>query len=393
MDQKRKAETVRENVTISYRGAHYEIGRGQNFYGIWVVGAGHAPPSEQWPETPEGWHGAWARFTGIETPGTIAPVDQGITSQGITSTGTTGTVGTRRNAVMAAGLLGLGVLLGVIGLFPDYLGGSSLAQQPADVVAHAIYLAVWTASALLIVLGGSRLRIGALLGLGTSVVTFGLFFADAGTPIAGGAHLMGAGLILSLVGWLACAAGGAIALGTQTMGAPGRPQRNALGLFLALTLAAIGAAITFAPSWDSFTLRTTAGATHSLTLGNAFSNPGAVIAGDLAAMIVLVVVVVVAALWRPTLLGAAFLAGAIVPMAAQAISAAVQLGEHVAPSQFGISSAEATRIGLTISSGVTADFWLFCAFVAALIAMCIRMLIPARHPLLVSSRTPTTTFG
>jgi hypothetical protein len=383
MDREGRSETVRENVTISYRGAHYEIGRGRSFYGIWVVGAPDAQPSEQWPETPEGWHGAWTRFTGIETPGTIAPTSQNVTT----------TIHGRQNVIIAAGLLGFGVVLGIIGLFPDYLAGSSLAQQPADVVAHAIYLAVWAASALLIVLGGSRLRVGVLLGLGTSAVTFGLFFADAGTPIAGGSHLMGAGLILSLVGWLACAAGGALALATQSTGAPGRPQRHALGLFLALTLAAVGAAITFAPSWDSFTLRTSAGATHSLTLGNAFSSPGAVIAGDLAAMIILVAVVVLAALWRPTLLGAAFLAGAIIPMAAQAISALVQLGEHVEPSQFGISSAEATRIGLTISSGVTPAFWIFCAFVVALIAMCVRMLIPVGQPALAGSRSPTTTFS
>ena len=118
-----------------------------------------------------------------------------------------------------------------------------------------------------------------------------------------------------------------------------------MGLFLALTLAAAGAAASFAPSWDSFTLRTSAGVTNTFTAGNAFSNPGAVIAGDLAAMIAFVAVVAVAALWRPTLMGAALLAGAIIPMAAQAISALVQLGEHVDPSQFGISSAEAAGPG------------------------------------------------
>ena len=374
---------MRENVTISYRGANYEIGRDKNFYGIWVAGAPDSQPSEQWPETPEGWHGAWTRFTGIELAGTIVPASQGSPR----------TIAARRNAIIAASVLGLGVVLGVAGLFPDYLGGLSLAQQPAVVVAHAIYLAVWATSALLMVVGGTRLRVGTLLGLGVSVVTFGLFFADAGTPIAGGAHLMGAGLILSLVGWLACATGGAIALMGQSAGAPGRPHRHAMGLFLALTLAALGAAASFAPSWDSFTLRTSAGVTNSLTAGNAFSNPGAVIAGDLAAMIALVAVVVVAALWRPTLVGAALLAGAIVTMAAQAISALVQLGEHVAPSQFGISSAEAARAGLTISSGVTPAFWIFCAFVVALFAMCVRMLIPVRQPALAGSRTPTTTFS
>jgi hypothetical protein len=372
---------VRENVTISYRGAHYEIGRGKNFYGIWVAGVPDAQPSEQWPETPEGWHGAWARFTGIEVPGTIVPVTQAGTKA----------TDIRQSTIIAAGLLGLGVVLGIVGLFPDYLGGQSVAQQPDQLVAHAIYLAVWAASAVLIVLGGTRLRFGTLLGLGTSVVTFGLFFADAGTPIAGGAHLMGAGLILSLVGWLACAAGGVLALRSQPAGAPGRLQRHAVAFFSALTLAAVGAAIAFAPSWDSFTLKTSAGATHTLTAGNAFSSPGAVIAGDLATMIALVAVVVAAGLWRPTLAGAALLAGAIVPMAAQAISALVQLGEHVDPAQFGISSAEAARLGLTISSGVTAAFWIFCAFVIALIAMCVRMLIPMRQPALAGSRATTTT--
>ena len=65
---------MRENVTISYRGAGYEIGRGEHFYGIWAVAAPQSQPLEWWPETPEGWTGAWSRFTAIETPGTIIPV-------------------------------------------------------------------------------------------------------------------------------------------------------------------------------------------------------------------------------------------------------------------------------------------------------------------------------
>jgi hypothetical protein len=73
-DRTGKATAVRENVTISYRGAHYEIGRGPHFYGIWAGGAQHAQPLEWWPETPIGWSSAWARFTGIEAPGTIVAV-------------------------------------------------------------------------------------------------------------------------------------------------------------------------------------------------------------------------------------------------------------------------------------------------------------------------------
>lgn len=45
---------------------------------------------------------------------------------------------------------------------------------------------------------------GALLALGLSIVTFGLFVADLGTVISGGAHLLGPGLGLGLVGWVAC---------------------------------------------------------------------------------------------------------------------------------------------------------------------------------------------
>jgi hypothetical protein len=374
---------VQENVIISFRGASYEIGRGKDFYGIWVAGAPRTQPSEQWPETPEGWHGAWSRFVGIERPDTIVAVgNQGSRTLGATPT-----------AIVAASLLALGVALGVVGLFPDYLGGLSLAQQASEVVAHAFYLAAWSASAVLIFLGGRRLRVGALLGLGTTVVTFGLFFADVGSPIAYGAHIMGAGLVLSLLGWVACAAGGVLVLRAAGVGAPGRPHGHALGFVLALALAAIGAAIAFAPSWDSFTLRTSTGVVHTLTAGNAFSSPGAVIAGNLVTMIAFVLVVVVAALWRPTLLGGALLAGAVLTMVAQAISALVQLTQSVPPSQFGISSAEAARAGLTISSGVTPDFWIFCAFVLALVAMCVRLLIPMRQPTLVSTPTATTTFG
>ena len=93
----------------------------------------------------------------------------------------------------AAIMLVTGVVCGVAGLFPAYVAGASLAAQPAELVPHVIYLAVWAASAVLIVSGGIRQRIGALLALGMSIVAFGLFFADLGTVISGGAHLLGAG--------------------------------------------------------------------------------------------------------------------------------------------------------------------------------------------------------
>ena len=390
-----------DNVTITYRGATYEIGRGSGFYGVWTVGGPRSRPLERWPETPEGWTAAWTRFVSIEAPDTIVPVGKNtppvgagalreggepgpfggnaVTPAGVALSG-------KASRIMAAALLGAGVILGIAGLFPAYIGGASLAQQPDQVTPHAIYLAAWTASAVLILLGGARLRLGALLSLGLSAVTFGLFFADAGTAIsatgnAGG----GSGLVLSLIGWVACAAGTVVAclagFGSGSRAAPAvppgalaQPRGTALGPVVLVILAGLGAAAAFAPSWDSFTLRTAAGQVQTLTAGNAFSNPALVITGDVVVMIAFAAAVIAAALWRPARHGAVLLAGATIPMAAQAISALIQVSEAHGPNQFGIPPATAQRLGLTISAGLTPAFWIYFAFLIALIVSCVWML-------------------
>ena len=379
--------SVFDTVTIAYRGASYEIGRGRDYYAIWAAGAPRSQPLESWPETPEGWSAAWARFAGLETPGTIAPAGRNAGARTVAaSQGLSRALSAGGGAVAAALLLAAGVALGVAGLFPAYLGGSSLAEQPYNLVAHVIYLAAWSTSAVLIPLGGTRQRMGALLATGVSAVTFGLFFADAATAITGGAQA-GAGLVLSLLGWLACAAGSAVAFCLRPAGRTGygsplsRPRGSQLGPALLVILAGLGAAAAFAPAWDSFTLRTAAGQTQTLTAGNAFANPGLVIAGDIAVMVALAAVVVAAALWRPIRHGAVLLAGATIPMAAQAISTVVQAGEPASPAQFGISSAQASQLGLTISSGLTPAFWIYCMFVIALIISCAWMLFsPEQAP-------------
>jgi len=394
---------VLDKVTIAYRGATYELGRGADYFGIWNVAGTRSQPQEWWPETEEGWSDAWKRFTALETPEAITPVGRTAAQSGgragarfAPAVGAIGAGG----GLVAASLLGVGVILGVAGLFPDYLGGTSVAAQPDNLVAHVIYLATWTVSGVLIALGGTRLRIGALLATGLSIVTFGLFLADAGTPIAGGAHLAGAGLVLSLLGWLACAAGSALAFFTRTdatrtdatrtdatptdatqtdrsAGRPfslGRPRGAAVGPAVLLILAGLGAAAAFAPAWDSFTLRTAAGQTQTVTAGNAFSAPGAVIAGDVVVMVALAAVIIVAALWRPVRYGAALLAGAIIPVVAQAISALVQAGEATSPAQFGFTPTQASQLGLTISNGLTPAFWIYCVFVVVLVVSCVWML-------------------
>jgi hypothetical protein len=386
---------VRDNVTISYRGASYEIGRGPSFYGIWGVGQTWSQPLEWWPDTPEGWYAAWWRFMTIERPETIAPVAPvapvAPADGQVAVAGRQAAVPVKR-AVLPALLLAVGVGVGIAGLFPDYLNGESLTRQTYLLVPHAIYLAVWTASGLLLLRRRGGQQIGTLLGMGTSIVTFGLYFADAGTAIAQGAHVMGAGLVLALVGWLACSVGSTTAFVLRhdgvAFGPPRGPDRLAL---LAFGLAALGTAAAFAPSWDSYVLQTSAGTTQSFQGGNIFSNPGPVIAGNLATMVALVAVAVVAALWRPILHGAVLLLGAIVPMLSQAASAVIQIGEPTSPSMFGISSSQAARAGLTITSGLTLAFWIYCVFLLALMVVTISALIAPRSPEPVTS--PATAGG
>jgi hypothetical protein len=403
-----------ERVTISYRGAAYELGRGKSSYGIWAVGAPRTEPVERWPETPEGWNAAWSRFTTIETPGTIVAASP---------RGGSLTVEVSASVGVAAALLGIGILCGVVSLFPGYVAGNSLASQPVQLVPHVIYLAAWTLSAALILLGAARLRAGALLGLGVSVVTFGFFLTDIGEVIAGSA--MNAGLWFGLIGWLACAAGsvlafrlatGRLAMGRLGMGragkdgaaagydgaaagqdgaaagqdraaagGPGRLGGYDVGRAVLLILAGVGAVVAFAPSWDSYVLHAPNGFFRTSTAGYAFASPGSVIAGNLVVMIVFGLTVIAAAAWRPVRMGAMLLAGAVIPMAAQAISAVVQIGEATPPEQFGIPSSQASAAGLTITNGLTSAFWIYCLLLVVLVVSCAWMLLSPPAPAAVAT--------
>jgi hypothetical protein len=420
---------VPDYVSISYRGATYALGQGPQFYGIWYAAAPQGQPLETWPLTPEGWTAAWSRFASVEVPGTITPVAPAPAHAPVAPmTGPAGPVASQsgqlsagpqpiggavpwnarpdanpaaaaRTGRTAAALVGIGLVLGVIGLFPAYIGGASIASQSFDVVPHVIYLATWALSAALMLAGGGRLRAGALLGLGTSAVTLGLFIADAGTAASAGSRGSGTGLVLTILGWVGCTAGVALAaiagrgvrarLGSaQGLGGrlAARPSHEIVPL-VTLVLASIGAAIAFAPAWDRFTLHTAAGASQTVTAGNAFSNPGLVIFGDVVAMVAIVAVVVAAALWRPLRLGAALVVGAAIPLVAQAISAIIQIGEPISPAQFGVSPGQASQLGLTIDSGLTAMFWVYCAFVGTLILLCVWMLV-ASEPAAGSPQQP-----
>jgi len=100
------------------------------------------------------------------------------------------------------------------------------------------------------------------------------------------------------------------------------------------------------------------------------------------------VVAVLAALWRPARQGALLLAGAIIPLAAQAVSALIQVSRP-AYSFFGLTQAQAAQEGVTISSGVTPVFWVYCVFVVSLLVSCAWLLTaPGQPPVAASPWAP-----
>jgi hypothetical protein len=421
-----EAGIVPEKVTISYRGAKYEIGRGKRFYGIWVAGAPGSDPIDRWPLTTDGWTQAWARFAAIETPGTIAKAEKPRAGFKLALPKRPAAVASQhpnrppRAAAACAGLLIVGLVLGLAGLFPGYLGSSSLASHAELLVPHLLYLATWAVSCALIALGArsrpETLRLGALLGAGLSAVTFGLFFTDLGEVISGGSSL-GAGMVLSILGWAACTAGSLLALTVRPGAAappvspgpylpepylpgpsfaaapphawrdraagpgPVRPRLSDAGPLALVLLAAIGAVAAFVPSWDRYTVTASVpGTSQTITAGNAFANPGVMIAGSVAVMIAVIAVGALAALWRPVRHGALLLAGATVALIGQAISALIQVTEPASPAQFGITQAQAAANGVTISSGLTPIFWVYCVFVISLVVSIAWMLTAPHYP-------------
>src|SRR6202035_3834916 len=401
-----EAGTVPEKAVISHRGEKYEIGRGKRFYGIWVVGAPYDAPVDRWPENRDGWQQAWARFASIQEPAPIEAVTRerkGLplrlgrrkpadnADSGAPAAPAVARRSRRGTALLVGeGLLVLGVVLGLVGLFPAYEGSQSLLSQWDQVVPHLCYVIGWALTAAFVALSvarpGNAARLWSLFGLGLSAVTFGLFLADLGEVTAGAS--LGFGLVLSLISWVACTAGCALAFGANP-GSPREPSRPArpgprhVGPLALLVLAAIGTAVAFAPSWDSYVLAfASEGTSQTITAGNAFDNPGVVIAGNVLVMVAIVVVATLAALWRPQRQGALLLAGAIVPLAGEAVSALIQAGQQASPAMFGISSAQASAAGLTISTGLTGIFWVYFVFVISLLVSCAWLFTEPGHPVM-----------
>jgi hypothetical protein len=355
------AEDRREQVAAqpdpSTHGGPYSLVRGSDFYGIWEPGSPRDHFIEHFPLTAQGWFAARRRVEALDR------LADGPDSAPIASPRS------NRAALISAGIVLIGVVLGVAGLFPRYLDGASLNSQASQLLPHIAYLLGWSLVAALLLVERRFARGAAGLGVGISLVTGGFFLTDVLTASVGHGESLGAGLSLSLAGWLACSVGSAGALfALRSPNPSGKPTSWNHPLVVAGGIGALGAAVAFALPWDSYTVTTaTAGRSVTTTAGNIFANPGAIIAGNVVTMALIVGVIVVALAWRPTIVGVTILTGALVPLAAEVFAT---LAQPVPPlSDFGVTAAQVIEGQVSVAASYTGWFYLYCAFAAALVVL------------------------
>ena len=343
-----------EEMTITQQGARYALGKGADFYGVSDTLVPGTPLVASFPMTAEGWFSARRRFEALEHP-SDAPIDGRAIP----------VVAGRAMARPAALILG-GVVLGAIGLFPGYFGASSLSSAGDLLLPHLFYLVGWALTGVLLLRGrGSSVAVS-LFGAGLGAASLGFFVADVGTVASSPAISAGAGLYLALFGWAACTAGSVTSLFLEWKR---RETRGRLvwrdPALLPAAVAIAGLVVTFALPWDSYRLSAAAtGRIETFTAGNAFSNPGAVIAGDLVVMIAVAVLLGLAFAWRPVRMGAALSAGVIVVLLAQLFSAVAQPAPSLGA--FGVPPAVAIQDQVHLTAGYTAWFYLYGAAIALL---------------------------
>ena len=150
----------------------------------------------------------------------------------------------------------------------------------------------------------------------------------------------------------------------------GAPPEKSIGWTILLGVLGLATAGAFLPSWDHYVaVVTSSGRSLSFDLGNAFSGPWEEILGNVLVAIALAGVPIVASRWRNRAAGAAAVAGALMVLASQLVSAVVQVDQAVSPSTFGLSPAQfsqyGVRAGLKLTGWYTLDalaaFALFAA--------------------------------
>jgi hypothetical protein len=236
---------------------------------------------------------------------------------------------TWRDVVPAGALLVLSVGMHIAAMFPAYTG-----NPPVSVVSigyeTAIYICLalgWAATALL-VLTRLSVRGGVALGAGIAAVELGFLVTDlAGAVQGAGRPTPGVWLAFAALGL--GAAGVLLGASMVPMGGPRlRPYDLSLQPRAVVTvLVALLAVAAFLPSWDKYEVVNAAGRTTTVTLGNAFSQPAGIMAGELVAAFAITTVAILGAFWAPPAVGAWMTGGALIALSSQIISALVQVNQ------------------------------------------------------------------
>lgn len=346
-------ESVLEGTTISQQGTRFALGRGNAGYVVLDTTAPGAVVVATFSLSAEGWFSARREFERLEEPTSGPDFATPVAAQMAGS------------MTVSSALLLAGVTIGAAGLFPSYLSGSSLASQGDQLLPHLVYLVGWALAGVLI-LSARHARVAAVAAAGLSAMSFGFFVTDVGSAASTTGQSPGAGFYLSLIGWAVCAGGSLSALlGTRDTTSGDKFDARAR-LLIGGVVVVIGAVVTFALPWDHYHLVATAtGQSQSFNVGNAFSNPGAVIVGELITMAAALLLLGLALAWRPIVTGAALFVGALVPLVAQLFSALLQPAPPL--SDFGVSQAIAAQDQIHLSAGYTPWFYLYCLAIGLLV--------------------------
>jgi hypothetical protein len=264
----------------------------------------------------------------------------------------------RPDVTAAGALLLLSAGVHIAAMFPAYTGNPpvSVASTPYE-LAEYICLAVGWLVAGILVLSRVSVRGGVALGAGIAAVELGFLITD----LAGSVQASGRGTAGLWLAFAALALGGAgVLLGASVLPTGGprlRPFDQTLDARAVMTvLVAVLAVVAFLPSWDKYEVINSAGHTTTVSLGNAFAQPAGIMAGELVAALAIGIISVVGAFWAPLSVGAWMMAGVVVALASQLISAAVQVNQ---PASLTIGGEPAT-VSLT---------WFWALDVAAAVAL------------------------
>lgn len=303
---------------------------------------------------------------------------------------------------LAALLLLATVVLHVVAMVPTYFDGTgSLMSQPDQAALYSVLAAAWALALVIGFTGPHRTPVAAAVAVGVAITEVGFRVADLGDALRYGTNTVGAGLWLMEAAWVV----GAVASVVAVLAARSRhtvkpavpvpapagpeidwaapqaaepapalmpagegpvetsipdteedPHERAAWTVLVVILAALVAGA-FLPAWDhALAVSTSTGQSVTKSLGNAFSGPWQQVVGTVIAALALFVVPVVAIRLRNKAIGAALVAGGLVVLASQFVSAVIQVGEAVPAADFGISPTQARDLGLSLSLKLTGWF-------------------------------------